>query len=139
MRRLARDSQALPLSTRSISYTTLNVSFDPSWDVDLGHACVCDSSWRVGLRSGETQQSEYFGTTCEKRHCPTGDDPNTRLVDETDCEGIAMTGGIPGMREQGQAGNKCHVDCSNRGKCNYDTGVCTCFPGFIGDNCGTYA
>jgi hypothetical protein len=139
MKRLARDSQALPLSTRSISYTTLNVSLDPSWDVDMGHACVCDSSWPVGLRSGETQQAEYFGTTCEKRRCPSGDDPNSRLIDETDCEGIAQTGGQVGLREQGQAGNKCHVDCSNRGKCNYDTGVCTCFSGFIGENCGTYA
>jgi hypothetical protein len=139
MRRLARDPEALPLSTRRDSYVSVNDTRDNSWDEDFGHGCVCDSSWAVGLGSGETQQAEFFGATCELRRCPSGDDPNTRLVVETDCEGKAQTGVTPGMREKGAAGNKCHVDCSNRGKCNYQTGTCTCFPGFIGDNCGTYA
>jgi hypothetical protein len=25
------------------------------------YGCVCDSSWTVGLASGQTQQPEYFG------------------------------------------------------------------------------
>ncbi len=36
----------------------------------------------------------------------------------------------------GQPGNKCHIDCSNRGLCDYDTGICKCFEGFGGHNCG---
>ena len=36
----------------------------------------------------------------------------------------------------GQAGNKCHVECSRRGLCNWQTGVCSCFEGFAGHNCG---
>lgn len=42
-----------------------------------------------------------------------------------------------GGRGRGRHGNICHVDCSNRGKCNYNTGICTCFEGFYGANCGT--
>ena len=40
-----------------------------------------------------------------------------------------------GSHEHGKFGNLCHVDCSNRGICNYRTGLCTCFPGSWGDNC----
>lgn len=37
--------------------------------------------------------------------------------------------------EYGQFGNKCHVDCSNRGLCDYNTGVCKCFPDSWGLAC----
>lgn len=138
MDRLARSLEALPLSTRRVFYTSQNESRVESWDGQLGHTCVCDSSWPVGLMSGQTQLAEFFGPTCENRRCPSGDDPNTRSVDETDCEGVAQTGGGVEYRERGRFGNKCHIDCSNRGTCNYQTGVCTCFQGFTGDNCATY-
>ena len=36
----------------------------------------------------------------------------------------------------GKPGNKCYVECSRRGMCNHNTGVCTCFPGSTGANCG---
>ena len=35
----------------------------------------------------------------------------------------------------GRPGNKCHVDCSNRGICDYKLGECSCFEGFYGPNC----
>ena len=28
------------------------------------HGCVCDSSWAVGYKEGETQLAEYFGGDC---------------------------------------------------------------------------
>jgi len=96
-----------------------------TWDEDMIHGCVCDSSWAVGLASGESQEAEFFGPDCSMRRCPSGDDPLTLLVDETDCEGI----------NNGLAGNKCHIDCSRRGTCDYTSGECTCFAGFYGDNC----
>mgnify|MGYP000441956216 CR=1 FL=1 len=58
--------------------------------------------------------------------CVTGDDPGTRNVTETDCEGV--NGGEPG--------NLCHVDCSNRGTCDHSDGTCKCIEGYQGLNCG---
>jgi hypothetical protein len=131
MSRLARASTALPLSLTSMDYASIkNAKF---WDSQLGHMCVCDSSWSVGLKANQTQQSEYFGSSCQYRRCPSGDDPITKSIDETDCSGLNLTGGI----DVGEDGNKCHVDCSNRGVCDYDAGVCRCFHGFKGSNCGT--
>ena len=77
-----------------------------------------------------SKEPEYFGPDCSLRRCPSGDDPHS-TADETDCEGKTAAGG----HGTGLAGNKCHVDCSNRGLCDYDGGLCTCYPGFIGDNC----
>ncbi|CAN0375737.1 unnamed protein product [Discosporangium mesarthrocarpum] len=51
--------------------------------------------------------------------------------DETDCEGKAA----PGGHGVGTAGNKCHVDCSNRGLCDHSTGECSCFKGYHGQAC----
>lgn len=64
-------------------------------------------------------------------HCPTGDDPRT-TADETDCYNVTAAGST----FVGEVGNICHVDCSNRGTCNYNTGTCTCFHGYNGVNCG---
>ncbi len=64
-------------------------------------------------------------------HCPSGDDPKT-AIDETDCfNKTAHNSYLPGKVD-----NKCHVDCSNQGVCDYSTGVCKCFKGHWGLNCG---
>ncbi|CAM9376234.1 unnamed protein product [Chrysoparadoxa australica] len=133
---LAKTNSALPLSptptpTTSYSYTTPGAGGTNSWDANAGYACVCDSSWTVGLASGETQEAEWFGPDCSFRRCPSGDNPVTESVTETDCGGKAATGG----RGTGATGNLCHVDCSNCGLCDYETGQCTCFEGFAGEAC----
>lgn len=88
-------------------------------------------------------------------------------VDETNCSGVLARGAVDsrgqtlseadrrvGARARaatgnysdmpssaeflvGAVGNKCHVDCSNRGTCDYTSGECECFKGFMGANCGT--
>ena len=118
-------SRAMPILPDT-SYGGLDES--ETWDEEKIYGCVCDSSWSVGLGDGETQEPEYFGPDCSRRHCPSGDDPLTD-VDETDCEGL----------NGGASGNLCHVDCSRRGVCNYRTGECDCFDGFYGLNCGIKA
>lgn len=117
--------------------------------------CLCESSWPVGLKVNQTQQSEWFGPDCSMRkslcssryllvmgsvdgvqlmlaycagHCPSADDPRT-VLDETDCSNATNTA-IPG-----EAGNKCHVDCANQGVCDFRTGTCQCFPGQYGLDC----
>jgi hypothetical protein len=46
--------------------------------------------------------------------------------------------GIGGLA-RGSEGNKCHVDCSNKGVCDHMTGTCKCFDGYYGNNCGKRA
>ena len=50
---------------------------------------------------------------------------------ETDCSGRQA----PGSTAVGASGNLCHVDCANRGVCDYRTGTCACFTGFSGSSC----
>lgn len=136
MSRLAIDAAALPLSTSSQTYTAeYQNGSKSSWDANMAHGCVCDSGWPVGLTSGTTQLSEYFGAACEFRRCPSGDDPTTLTVNETNCEGLSQTGGL--TSEVGAAGNLCHIDCSNKGRCNFSVGECECYEGFYGPACGS--
>ena len=121
-----------------------------TWDEDLGVGCLCDSTWAVGLKPGERQSPEFFGADCSLRHCPSGDDPLTE-VDETDCTNKTAAGG----RGVGKPGNICHVrssgaaffllsgdrrappqaDCSNRGTCDFNNGLCRCYKGHTGVAC----
>lgn len=133
---MSRISEALPLrDTDSNERYFYQPSIDGStWDGDKSMGCVCDSGWSVGLDAGETQLAEFFGPSCEYRRCPSGDDPTTPNTDETDCYNKTQTPGIIGG--VGKVGNLCYHECSGRGKCNYDTGVCECYPGVEGPNCG---
>lgn len=66
MKHLASKSNALPLSSSS----DLKYSGNPTtttWDQYRMVACLCDSSWSVGLGSGETQEPEWFGADCSLR------------------------------------------------------------------------
>eukprot|EP01040_Poterioochromonas_malhamensis_P010823 gene10824-11797_t len=53
----------------------------------------------------------YRGSACEFQECPSGSDP------------------VNGY------GAEAGRDCSGRGICNYETGICSCFSGFAGMRC----
>jgi hypothetical protein len=137
-----------------------------TWDEDKIQGCVCDSSWPVGYGSGQLQLPQWWGPDCSLLRCPSNDDPRTYASDETDCEwyddngktwkGIVGSDGkryktssslpagvtvatpascTPGL-DCGGAGNKCYVECSNRGICDHTTGTCACFTGYYGVDCG---
>ena len=130
MRRMATMEEAQPTSAAT-TYVHSNVQ----WDADMLFGCVCDSSWSVGLGASDTQQAEYFGPDCSLKRCPSGDDPIT-LVDETDGT-VAANAGVWCSETSSHSGNKCHVDCSNRGHCDHSTATCTCFEGFYGASCNS--
>lgn len=127
MKQLARMSNALPLGPNTFYEGDEDTT---TWDEDKVYGCLCDSSWTVGLGANETQQPEWFGPDCSLRHCPSADNPRTTAV-ETNCENVTAEGSL----YKGKAGNLCHVDCSNNGICDYNTGVCQCFNGQFGPEC----
>ena len=105
---------------------------NPAWEADKVFGCLCDSTWAVGLTANTRQQSEWFGPDCSQRACPSANDPDTS-VDDEDCAGVAPDPALAG--QIGMVGNKCHVECANRGVCDHSTGDCKCFRGYYGLDC----
>mmetsp|Transcript_17880 Transcript_17880/g.40975 ORF Transcript_17880/g.40975 Transcript_17880/m.40975 type:complete len:434 (-) Transcript_17880:476-1777(-) len=73
MQDLARTYDALPLNQPDAvlwpQYGTAEQRSYGSWDYMTMYGCVCDSSWPVGLKRGETQEPEFFGGSCSLRRC----------------------------------------------------------------------
>jgi hypothetical protein len=59
--------------------------------------------------------------------------PNVNTADNDD---LAIVEPGNTLMNIGDKGNLCHVDCSNRGICNYHSGRCKCLSGYYGENCG---
>jgi hypothetical protein len=83
LKQLASEAAAAPFGG---SYSYGGDPWGATWDEDKVHACVCDSEWAVGYGPGQTQATQYYGPDCSLKRCPSGDDPRTAGVDETDCE-----------------------------------------------------
>ena len=146
MSELANKDQGQPTMYGNFEYGTAETRGGVTWDSEIMTACLCDSKWEVGMAANQIQLPQWFGSDCSLQRCPSGDDPYTH-IDETDCWKLNQQRGekfgINIMFEpdydnpnSGQHGNICHIDCSGRGICDYNTGKCKCFEGSYGDNCG---
>jgi biopolymer transport protein ExbD len=72
---------------------------------------VYSSPWDSSKSSGCLCDAGFRGPSCELKECPSGAD---------------VLGGF---------GNEAGQDCSGRGICDYATGKCDCFSGFLGTRC----
>lgn len=154
MKDMARLSNAMPLNCNDVYYE--GYDDEHTWDSKKLFGCVCDSKWTVGFGDGERQLTEWYGHDCSKRRCPGGDDPVTRHND-SNCYEKSLNGKIDhtakhsilyhkhlhehsqlGTGCRGASGNACHIECSNRGKCDNTKGSCECYPGFFGEACENY-
>ena len=72
---------------------------------------VYSAPWDAMKSVGCVCDIGYRGPSCDLEECPSGPDP------------------LLGY------GNEVGRDCSGRGICNYNVGLCRCFPGFYGDRC----
>jgi hypothetical protein len=132
MQEAIAETEAMPLRS-TYTFTYPDDGTTNTWDATMSRGCLCDSSWSVGLDSGETQLAEWHGPDCSMRRCPSGDDPWT-TVDETNCNGKSDNGAST-VSPVGVSGNLCYVACANRGLCDTSTGTCNCFTGWTGQAC----
>lgn len=121
-------------------YNYFRVTYSEAWDSDLHYGCKCD----IGFR----------GPDCSLAECPTSEDP----MDEETCqkyaawynneapsdgntfhlndwEGTAALTWYNPITEYPCGGAPAGVECSGRGRCNYNIGVCDCQTGFSGTAC----
>lgn len=76
--------------------------------------CQCYDGW-----GSDTDISYYKTPDCSKRVCPAG----------------KAWADIPTISSSSDVTAHALMECSNRGKCNRETGQCSCFPGFEGNAC----
>ena len=83
-----------------------------SYATDFAASYTYASAWDATKHYACDCDYGYVGHDCSKRQCMSGTDP------------------------EGGAGNTVGRECSGRGTCDYESGVCNCYSGFFGQACG---
>ena len=87
------------------------------------------------------EQCVPFSLTPDKLFAPEGD-PNIARVAVFDTSALDTLGfagktrlALTGSAADAKPGTTENVECSNRGLCDYSTGICKCFAGFTTEDC----
>ncbi len=91
----------------SASYTT-GIG---SWDASKSFGCKCELGFR--------------GPDCSSQECPSSIDPL----------GGPSANALTTLAPDGISYRSEFRECSGRGRCDYDSGLCVCFRGFSSDDC----
>merc|ERR1712054_218324 len=81
---------------------------------------------------------QYDATTSKYVYATLGGstDPNTAIfIHGADDSGTDDANPQPAFITEARQGTQENMECSNRGLCDYDTGLCKCFNGFTDDDC----
>jgi len=100
-------------------------TYNQAWDNNKHYGCKCN----VG----------YRGPDCSLQECPSDYDPLYGCGGGT-CNtggGTCANDGVSDCATPGYPHENQQRDCSGRGICDYESGVCMCFAGFYGEACGS--
>lgn len=138
--RLNKDAQGVSGTVYNpTTAATVNnaMTYNTAWDSNKHYGCKCDIGFRGPDCSLQECPSDYDPLNgCGGGQCNTGGSYINKAGVSTLCSTLTnnlsagsdcASGGNIGTQEQ--------RDCSGRGICDYETGVCKCFSGFFGDSC----
>jgi len=98
------------------------VTYTFAWDSNKHFGCKCDAGFR--------------GPDCSLQECPSNYDPLHGCGGGVCNEGGDDYTGTDCPNDQlSDCTSKEQRDCSGRGICDYETGLCKCFSGFYGEAC----
>jgi hypothetical protein len=97
-------------------------TYTMAWDSDKHFGCKCDAGFR--------------GPDCSLQECPSDYDPLFGCGGgQCNNGGTDDSGAACPNQYDSDCTNDEQRDCSGRGICDYESGVCKCFSGFFGEAC----
>lgn len=114
--------------------------YDRAWDSRKHFGCKCDVGFRGPDCSLQECPSDYDPLNgCGGGRCNTGGYYTDKAGVEHACPNAAIYSTTVKNVVFNINTSDCYSgeqrDCSGRGICDYDTGVCQCFSGFFGESC----